>query len=239
MICRRFSSCTSPSSACASATTRRHDLVAVEPLAGGGVEGDHLPRLELAAGDDGGVVQPEHAGLAADVQPAALVRAPPHRAQAHAVHEADEHAAVGADDAGRAVPGGQAAERPPVVGEQVERFLAPDVGLACPTPAGWTAAAPAAGSSSASSIRYSTHSSRLAESLIFGVSRSPPGSGGVQAAGEGRHRVPVGADGVDLAVVAGEPERLRRASSSGTCWCCSGGGRWRCRSRTPGRAGPA
>ena len=67
-----------------------HDLVAVEPLAGRGVEGDHLARLELAAGDDGGRVEAEHAGLAADVEPAALVRAPAHRAQAHAVDEADE-----------------------------------------------------------------------------------------------------------------------------------------------------
>src|SRR5207249_2793467 len=31
-----------------------------------------------------------------------------------------------------------------------------------------------------STIRYSSHSSRLAESLIFGVFRSPPGGGGAR-----------------------------------------------------------
>ncbi len=56
-----------------------HDLIAVEPLAGRGVEGDHLAGLELPAGDDRCVVEPEHPGLAADVQPASLVGTPPDR----------------------------------------------------------------------------------------------------------------------------------------------------------------
>ena len=108
------------------------NLVVVEPFAGGRVEGDHLPRLELAAGDDLRRVQAVDAGLGADVEPAAVVGAPPHRSQAHAVDQPGEHSAVGGDDAGRAVPRGQAAERPPAVGEQVHRLRAPVVGLRIP-----------------------------------------------------------------------------------------------------------
>ena len=70
-------------------------LVVIEPLAGLGVEGDHLSRLQLAAGHDVRRIDAEHARLAGDVEPAALVRTPAHRPQAHAIDGADEHLAVG------------------------------------------------------------------------------------------------------------------------------------------------
>src|SRR5262249_35489540 len=109
-----------------------HHLVAVHALAGGQVQGDHLAGLELAAGDDGGAVQAEDAGLAGDVGPAAGVGEPADGAQAHAVHQAGHDAAVGGDDAGGAVPGAESAVGPAVVGEDVHGLLAPDVGLALP-----------------------------------------------------------------------------------------------------------
>ena len=57
-----------------------HDLSAIEPRAGLGVQGDHFAGLQLAAGDDGQRVQAEHARLRTDVQPAAFVRTPTHGA---------------------------------------------------------------------------------------------------------------------------------------------------------------
>src|SRR5262249_1125641 len=89
------------------------DLVAVEALVGQGVQGDHLAGLELAAGDDGGGGDVEDPRPAGDVEPAAVVGAPAHGAQAHAVDQAGDDAAVGGDDAGGAVPGAQAAVGPP------------------------------------------------------------------------------------------------------------------------------
>ena len=85
-----------------------HDLVAVETLAAGRVERDHLAGLELSRRDDGGGVEAEDARLRPDIQPAALVGTPPHRAQAHAIHDANQSAAIRADDPGGPVPRGQA-----------------------------------------------------------------------------------------------------------------------------------
>ena len=158
-----------------------------------GVEGDHLTGLELSAGDDGRVVDAEDAGLAGDVEPAALVAEPAHRTQAHAIDQADEDLAVGGDDAGGAVPAPEAAEGAAIVGEDVDA-VRPQTSASLSQTGGMVSRRARSSDQFFSSIRCSSHSSRLAESLIFGVSRSPAGQGRLQAAGVGVDGVAVGAD---------------------------------------------
>jgi hypothetical protein len=107
-----------------------HGLVVVEAFAGLGV--DHLAGLELAAGNDTCGIDAEDPGLAGDVEPAALVGTPAHRAETHAIDGADEDAAVGGNEARGTVPGAQAAVVPAAVTEEVNRFLAPELGLRVP-----------------------------------------------------------------------------------------------------------
>jgi len=81
------------------------DRVAVEQFAAGEVGGDHLARAELALGLDLVDRDVEHAGLRGDHE-AAIARAQPAcRAQAVAVERAGGIAAIEHDDAGRPVPG--------------------------------------------------------------------------------------------------------------------------------------
>ena len=186
-----------------------HDLVAVEALAGGGVQGDHLTGLQLAAGHDRRGIEAEDAGLGTDVEPAALVRTPADGAQAHAIDEADEDAAIGADDAGGAIPRAEAAERPAIVREQVEGFRPPDVRLRVPDrrngePQG---AEQAPVLLKGEVLDPFVEAARVAH---LGRKEVAAGQGWIQAAGEGVDRVAGRLHRVDFAVVAREAERLRQ-----------------------------
>src|SRR5262249_54083799 len=104
----------------------------IESLAGLGIERDHLAGLELAARDDRRGIDAEHARLAADVEPAALVRAPADRPQTHAIDSADEHPAIRRDQPRWSIPGAQAPVCAPTVAKEVNRFLAPELGFRVP-----------------------------------------------------------------------------------------------------------
>ena len=185
------------------------DLVAVGPLAGGGVQCDHLPRLELAAGHDVGIVQAEHAALAADVQPAPAIGAPAHRAQAHPIHHTQQRAAIGGHDAGRTVPRTQAAVGTAHIGKQLEGFRPPHVFLGVPhrRDAQSHRAFQAPALFQREELQPFVQAAAVAHLLRqqFAVGH---GLVAGQTADVRRHRVAVGADRVDLAVVGGEAERL-------------------------------
>ena len=80
------------------------DRLAVEQPAGLEIRGDHLPRAELALGEDARGLDIPHAGFGRDHEHAVVAQLPARGAQAVAVDGADGMAAVECDDAGRAVP---------------------------------------------------------------------------------------------------------------------------------------
>jgi hypothetical protein len=190
----------------------RLDLVVVADLAGRGVDQEHPARLQPALGDHRRRVDLDHAGLAGQDHQVVAGAPPASRPQAVAVKHRPDHRAVGEADAGRAVPG---LHQRGVEGVEVPAGRIHVAGSVLPRLRDHhqhrvRQAAPA-------QVQQFQH---LVEGrgvrAARGADRVQPREVAIGAAEQvrgqqrlpGRHPVAVAADGVDLAVVGDQPERL-------------------------------